>query len=47
VTVDSAQINCPARPGLHPDADLDHALMADNKSCDEVHPTGTHMGRSA
>ena len=22
-------------------------LMADNKSCDEVHPAGTHMGRSA
>jgi hypothetical protein len=20
-------------------------LMADNKSCDEVHPAGTHMGR--
>jgi hypothetical protein len=24
---------------------LDDALMADSKSCDEVHPAGTHMGR--
>jgi hypothetical protein len=30
--------------GLHLPG-LDDALMADSKSCDEVHPAGTHMGR--